>query len=403
VAIRFALEQYQRGDVQTNAVVELLDRLKREIGSLRQVLKVHEEKMGRAGLEVESHSDILDRQFWAGVPERAKRKILLSPEAWAIPPRNIRQFVGELCTGGDVDSARDILENYVQCVHTKADEARQKAATGLTELADLYSSVDTSMLKSTLHHLGEELSRETNADLQSVLDATFIRHSHEAAARRHYPAVNEALVVMEALERCQPGHARILWPRVKVGNPLPLFIEEALHAPRIPDALVEVLRRMPHAAVDQVASRITHCSRRDEWERLLELAQGVGPEAVPYLCRILQNRPAAEATSKVALLSRLEPRALEEVLLARLGGWDQIAHDQVVRQLATSLAPQRGRLLENIFDLLNSTVWAEAIDEIGMCGDHTNAPRLKRIVEGVFPNGRALFADQGDRSSGTAA
>ena len=381
VAIRFALEQYQRGDVRTNAVVELLDRLKREIGSLREVLKVHEEKMGRAGLEVESHSDILDRQFWAGVPERAKRKILLSPEAWAIPPRNIRQFVGELFTGGDVESARDILENYAQCVHTKEGEARRKAATGLTDLADLYSRVDVSMLKSTLHHLGEELGRETNADLQSLLDATFVRHSHEAAARRQYPAIQEALVAMETLERCQPGHARILWPRVRVGNPLPVFIEEALHAPRIPDDLVEVLRRMPQAAVDQMASRIPHFSRRDEWERLLELAHGVGPEAVVYLRKILQNRPAPEATSKVALLSRLEPSALEELLPSRLRDWDQIAHDQVVRQLASSLAPQRGRLLEKIFDLLSSNVWAEAVDEIGMCGDSASASRLRRIVE----------------------
>ena len=72
VAVRFALDRYDRGDVKTNAVVELLDRLKREIGSLRKILKVHEEKMGRAGMEVESHADILDRQFWARVPERAQ-------------------------------------------------------------------------------------------------------------------------------------------------------------------------------------------------------------------------------------------------------------------------------------------------------------------------------------------
>jgi hypothetical protein len=166
-----------------------------------------------------------------------------------------------------------------------------------------------------------------------------------------------------------------------VGNPLPLFIEEALHAPRIPDDLVEVLRRMPQAAVDQMASRIPHFSRRDEWERLLELAQGVGPEAVIYLRKILQNRPAPEATSKVALLSRLEPSALEELLPSRLRDWDQIAHDQVVRQLASSLAPQRGRLLEKILDLLSSTVWAEAVDEIGMCGDCASAPRLMQIIE----------------------
>ena len=96
VAVRFALERYDRGDVKTNAVVELLDRLKREIGSLRDILKVHEEKMGHAGMDVESHADILDRQFWARVPDQHKRKMLLSPEAWAVPPRNIRQFVEDL-------------------------------------------------------------------------------------------------------------------------------------------------------------------------------------------------------------------------------------------------------------------------------------------------------------------
>jgi hypothetical protein len=121
--------------------------------------------------------------------------------------------------------------------------------------------------------------------------------------------------------------------------------------------------------------------RRDEWERLLELVSGVGPEAVVHLRKILQSRPAPEAANKVALLSRLEPKALEELLLARLRDWDQVAHDVVVRQLANSLAPERGALLERVFDLLNSNVRAEAVDEIGMCGDPAPAPRLIRIIE----------------------
>src|SRR5208283_6066885 len=107
--------------------------------------------------------------------------------------------------------------------------------------------------------MGEALSREGNADLQSLLGASFVRFSHEAAARRQYPAVHEALQAMEMLEQRQPGLARLLWPRIKVGNPLQEFIEEALRAPRIPEGLVEVLRRMPHATVDQVATRIHRC------------------------------------------------------------------------------------------------------------------------------------------------
>jgi hypothetical protein len=381
VAIRFALDRYERGDVKINAVVELLDRMKKEIGSLREILKVHEEKMGRAGLEVQSHAEILDQQFWAGVPERAKRKILMSPEAWAIPPRNIRQFVDELLNRGDMDSARAILQNYAQCVRTAEPDARRKASTGLTDLADLYSRANHSLLKTTLHHLGDALSMEGNADLQTLLGASFVRFSHEAGARRQYPAVQEALVAMEKLEQQQPGLARLLWPRVKVGNPLPEFIEEALHAPSIPEGLVEVLRRMPNATVDQVASRMPRCARRDEWERMLELVNGVGPEGVAHLRKILQSRPAPEAANKVALLSRLEPQAVEELLPARLRDWDQAAHDVVVRQLANSLAPERGVLLDKFFDLFNANVQAEAVDEIGMCGDRAPSPRLIRIVE----------------------
>jgi hypothetical protein len=113
----------------------------------------------------------------------------------------------------------------------------------------------------------------------------------------------------------------------------------------------------------------------------LELIQGVGPEAVVHLRRILEDRPAPEAATKVALLSRLEPKLLEELLPARLRNWDQVAHDQVVRQLANGLAPQRGKLLELLLDLFDSAVQPEAVDEIGMSGDHTTVPRLIRVVE----------------------
>ncbi len=381
VAVRFALERYDRGDVKTNAVVELLDRLKHEIGTLRDILKVQEEKMGRAGLDVESHADILDQQFWARVPDRAKRKMLLSPEAWAVPPRNIRQFVEDLLGRGDTESARAILNNYAQCIFAPDADAKRKASTGLMEMADLFYRANHGSLKTSLHHMGEALSREGNPDLQSLLGASFVRFSHEAAACRQYPAVNEALRAMEMLEQRQPSLARVLWPRVKVGNPLPDFIDEAVRAPHLPEGLTEVLRRMPHATVDHVATRVQGCARRDEWERMLEMVDAVGPEAVAHLRRILQTRPAPEAASKVALLSRLGPEHLEELLPLRLRDWDSNAHDLVVRHLANSLAPQRGQLLEKVYDLLSSNVLPEVVDELGLSGDRAVTPRLIRIVE----------------------
>ena len=148
---------------------------------------------------------------------------------------------------GDVETARGILRNYAGCVGAPTLAAKQKASTGLTELTDVYSRADHSLLKTTLHDLGTQLRGEGNADLQSLLGASFVRFSHESAARRHYPAVHEALVAMETLQQDQPEMARILWPRVKVGNSLSEFIEEEMHVPRIPEGLIEVLQRMPHA------------------------------------------------------------------------------------------------------------------------------------------------------------
>ena len=75
---RFAsrLERYEKGEVKVNAVRQMLDRMNPEIESLRKILGAHEDKMSDAGLMVETHREILDRQFWAAVPESGKRTVL---------------------------------------------------------------------------------------------------------------------------------------------------------------------------------------------------------------------------------------------------------------------------------------------------------------------------------------
>src|SRR6266571_1269308 len=78
LAIRFALERFERGEVKVNAVRQMLDRMNQEIENLRKILGAHEDKMSEAGILSESHREILDRQFWAAVPESGKRAVLHS-------------------------------------------------------------------------------------------------------------------------------------------------------------------------------------------------------------------------------------------------------------------------------------------------------------------------------------
>ncbi len=96
LAVKFALERYERGEVKVNAVRQMIDRMSQEIEGLRKILGAHEQKLADAGIIVESNADMLDRQFWAAVPEQGKRTVLTSSDAWCIPPRNIRQYVEEL-------------------------------------------------------------------------------------------------------------------------------------------------------------------------------------------------------------------------------------------------------------------------------------------------------------------
>ena len=96
--------------------------------------------MSKAGILVESHADILDRMFWAEVPEAGKKSVLLSNEAPCVPPRNVRQFVEVLLERGDKETADGILRNYLNCLDAKESDTRRKIATGLSQLADLFAA-----------------------------------------------------------------------------------------------------------------------------------------------------------------------------------------------------------------------------------------------------------------------
>src|SRR5271170_3197475 len=173
LAIRFAMDRFQRGEVKVNAVRQMLDRMGSELSTLRKLLKSREEKLAHAGMSVESHADVLDRQFWAAVPDSGKKTVLLSSEAWCIPPRNVQQYVEELMGRGESDAAGDVLLHYASCVGNADAEARKKAAIGLGQLAELYSKAASKRLQDTLAKIGLAMAAEKDTELQTLLSAAF--------------------------------------------------------------------------------------------------------------------------------------------------------------------------------------------------------------------------------------
>src|SRR5579863_5386337 len=376
MAIRFALERYSKGEVKVNAVHQMMEHMSRQMDSLRQILKLQEDKMNKAGILVESHADMLDRMFWAEVPESGKKTVLLSNEAPCVPPRNLRQFVEVLLDRDDKQTSAEILNNYSSCLSTKEGEARSKTAIGLSQVADLYSRLGGEAMGNAIRRVTEQLCAEKDAELQSLLSAAFVRLSQEASEARNYGAVNEVCAGMEMLMQQRPVLVNDLRPRVGVENRIPEFIEEALRSEPVPADLLVVLRRTCQSGAEHLADRFFRCMRRDECDRMIELVKEMGSPALTQLREILRTGQPRQASAVVGLLSRLDVGTLLELLPARLPEWNRFYHDIVVRQIAYGAATDRGRTLLELAEVLDSVVLPEAIDEIGMSGDLTAAPPL---------------------------
>ncbi|MGA8143867.1 MAG: PilZ domain-containing protein [Candidatus Acidiferrales bacterium] len=388
LAIKFALDRFQRGEVRVNAVRQMLDRMGHELETLRKLLKAREDKLATAGVNVESHADVLDRQFWAAVPESGKRQVLMSGEAWCIPPRNVQQYVEELLGRGESAAAGDILLQYASCVRNKDAAARKKAAIGLGQLAELYSKAASQRLQDALIQIGQQMAEEKDTELQTLLSAAFVRLSQESASRRYYRAMQQALDSIAELENSRPSWAESLRPRLGVENRVGDFIEEALAADAIPEGLVGVLMRVPQASAEHLGVRLARSARRTEREAVIELAKAIGAPCSRHLRDTLKNEPLPKAAAAVGLLSRLDSFAVEDILPVRLKEGQRSFHDAVVRQLSTAGAPERGQLLTNCLELIDPMILPLALDEIGMCGDPATASKLLRLAEGeILPEG----------------
>ena len=388
MAIRFALERFQKGDVKVNAVHTMLEHMSRQMDSLRGILKVQEEKMVKAGILTESHADILDRMFWAEVPDSGKKTVLLSNEAHCVPPRNIRQFVEVLLDREDQETAAAILENLSECLQVKEADGRRRAAMAISQLADLYSLTGEQVLGNALHKLSQTLVRDPEPELQGMLSAAFVRLSTEASKRRQFKALNEICIALDDLQAQRPGLAAEMRPRIGLENRLPEFIDEALRQPHAPDDLLVVLRRLSAASAEHLSDRFFRCMRREECDRMVDLAQELGPSGTKEMREMLRAGQTRQAASVIGLLSRLDVPSLLELLPLRLREWNRFYHDLAVRQISYGAAPDRGRTLLELIEYLDPQVLPQVMDEIGMSGDRTVVPPLLVMAESGETGGR---------------
>jgi len=387
LAIRFALERFERGEVKVNAVRQMLDRMNQEIENLRKILGAHEDKMSDAGILAESHREILDKQFWAAVPESGKRAVLLSDEAWCIPPRNVQSYVGELIKHGNNAEAISILRNYAACADSEEADARKKTAAGLSEMAELYSKADPKLLGEALRHIGLRLSVEQDAELQGVVSAAFVRLSQQAATTHSFPAMQQALDLIAGVETQRPGIARSLRGKMGIEERVPEFVEEALKARQVAAGLTDVLKMLPQTTMEQLAVRFNRCSLREDSEHVANLAADLGEEGTQYLRSTVRGGPVAEAVEMAGLLSRLDPESVMVYLPSRMKDFPRASQDRIVRQISASGAARRCHVLLELLDHVDPLVTPLVIDEIGVTADREALGKLLTIADGDLPTG----------------
>jgi hypothetical protein len=381
VAIRFALDSYERGELRVNAVKQLLDRMNAEIEGLRKILGTQEEMMANAGLQVQSYTELLDQEFWEQVPDENKKEVLVSDEAWCVPPRNVRAYLEDMLRRGELKTVNEILMKYAACVGLENPEARRTTAIGLSDLAELYGSGDGSALMDGIRRLGNQLAIEREPELQTLISAAFVRLSQEAASKRCYPAMQQALASLDSVEAQRPGATQSLRPRIGAEERMPEFVEEALRSGHIADGMIEILALMPKTTLHYVTNRFGHCGFREDCELLGEIVRSLGEDATNRLIETLQTAPAAEAAETVGLLTQLSPDAVAKILPVRLSQWPRTAHDPIVRQLSSAPVDHRVQLLISLYDSLDVMIRPLAIDEMGMSGHPDCIPKLLELAE----------------------
>ena len=380
MAIRFAVDAFDRGDTEVNAVRQLLERMGLEISALRDVLGAQENKLKDAGIVVEPYTDQLERQFWNAVPDASKRTVLLSPDAWSVPPRHLSDYVREQQKLGNHEACREVLSNYLQSLESENPEARKKTFSGLCDLSECYGD-EPEILGDAITRLGARISAEQDRGLRSLASAAFVRLSQEGAARRSYPVLELVLSSLDALESQAPALIQGLQQRIGLEDRLSDFLEDALTDRQVPKGLVEVLQRLPRPSAKRLAKRFGQAGFREDSDLLLELFLHLGPEGTEYLKQSLSEAAPLEVVEMVGLLSRINPELLIQELPRRLLECPRSFHDLVVRRIAFSGGPQRGQLLASLYESFDPLIRPLALDEIGLSGDAGAIPWLLRIVE----------------------
>jgi hypothetical protein len=386
LAVKMALDKYERGEIQLNAVQQLLQRLKQEIAKLHGVIQSHEDKLFQAGIAAESESDALDQQFWAKVPARNKLQVLLSPEGYCVPVANVSSFIDELLENNDSNVAEQVLRNYCALLRGDAEpEPKLKIARGICALAASYAKVSDRVLQWAIAVVASALSKNLSGDLGIALMKAMGALGREIAARKNYPVLQDYFDQLSGLNGLSEQVGERIWVEAEIGATACSFVDDAVNALEPKPDLLAALKQMPGAVANELENRAASCTKREDYRRLTVLARELGGPVLDLLKETAKGAKPERALLASGLLAASDALFVEEILKRRMPGWAPSEQAATIHQIACSGIPDRGVLLTQLFESFHELILPQAIDEIGISG----SADVDKLVEITGRKGKA--------------
>ena len=380
IVIRLILTKLENSEISTADIPGMIQRLGRQLKTLRNVIPPKQETIGRVSLTLEALLETLERELWLTAPDEAKRVVLLSDAAHYVTPSAIDAHLERLIAQGEEQLADAILQNYGSAVGGRDAEGRRRSAKGVAELADLYALVVPDYVPQLVRSISRQLMRESDLRMQGLLSTALVRLSYAVQQQRDFVATAAASDALEEISHRRPALGVELRPRISVELRLPEYVDEALSSNHAGDDLVSLLQRYAGIVTQQLCARFLRSSLRDESMRLMGLAERLGPESRGELLRRLRSGSAEDALSAAGLVSVLAPEEGLSLLAKRASDWSRAQQDVLIRQLAMAASPKRADVLLKLLPDLDALIIPEAIDEIGMSGDLGAVGRLMDIA-----------------------
>ena len=386
LAVKLALDKYERGEIPLNAVQQMLQRLKQEITKLQSVVRSHEDTMFRAGISADSESEALDKQFWAGVPTKNKLQVLLSPEGYCVPAKNVDSFVNELLESNDRNTAEKVLRNYCALLRGDAPhETKLKMAHGVQLLAESYAKVSDRVLQWALAVVASALSRNLHGELGEALSNALAALGRQAGTGGNYSVLCNYFDQLAGLNSLSAEVGKRIWVESNFQQSVSRFVEDAVTALEPKPDLMEALKQIPREVAHELKRRAASCARREDYRRLTVLSQELGAPLMEILKQSAKSEKPADALLAAGLLTATDTLFVEEILKSRMPGWAPSEQSATIHQIACSGIADRGVLLTQLFDAFHELILPQAIDEIGISG----TADVEKLVEITGRKGKA--------------